>query len=92
MNKIKPSAGILSLCDISFSCYLAAYFNHMKRTTLERNIAGLLFVVVLVTFSFAQRDSKKMEKAYSATEVVQKRSLASQLPSQPAAENNNLHN
>lgn len=64
----------------------------MKRTTLERNIAGLLFVVVLVTFSFAQRDSKKMEKAYSATEVVQKRSLASQLPSQPAAEKNNLHN
>ena len=32
------------------------------------------------------------QEAYSATEVVQKRSLASQLPSQPAAEKNNLHN
>ena len=36
-----------------------------------------MFVAVLITFSFAQRDSKKMEqKVYTATEIIQKKTLA----------------
>jgi hypothetical protein len=49
----------------------------MKRSLIERNLVVLLFVAVLITFSFAQRDSKKMEqKVYTATEILQKKTLA----------------
>lgn len=37
----------------------------MKAILSERNIVVMLFVMVLVTFSLAQEDSKKMEKIYS---------------------------
>ena len=36
----------------------------MKRAILERNIVVLMFIMVLVTFSFADRDTKKLEKLY----------------------------
>ncbi len=38
----------------------------MKKLTTERYIVTLLFVAVLVTFSFAQKDSKKLDKLYSS--------------------------
>ncbi len=38
---------------------------HMKRARFERNIVVLLFVLVLVIFSLAERDSKKLNKLYS---------------------------
>jgi len=34
----------------------------MKKPPIERYIVTLLFVAVLVTFSFAQKDSKKLDK------------------------------
>lgn len=34
----------------------------MKSIFSERNVAVILFVMVLVTFSLAQEDSKKIEK------------------------------
>lgn len=37
----------------------------MNKPKLERNIAVLLFVMVLVVFSFAQRDTKKLEPLYT---------------------------
>lgn len=37
----------------------------MKAILSERNIVVVLFVMVLITFSLAQEDSKKMEKMYS---------------------------
>ncbi|HEV7782985.1 MAG TPA: hypothetical protein VGO58_17035 [Chitinophagaceae bacterium] len=37
----------------------------MKAILSERNIVVMLFVMVLITFSLAQEDSKKMEKIYS---------------------------
>ena len=37
----------------------------MKAILSERNIVVVLFVMVLVTFSLAQEDSKKMEKIYT---------------------------
>ena len=38
----------------------------MKVILSERNIVIALFVMVLITFSLAQEDSKKMEKGFSA--------------------------
>jgi hypothetical protein len=40
----------------------------MKRVILERNIAVILFILVLVAFSFADRDSKKLDQLYKRTE------------------------
>jgi hypothetical protein len=40
----------------------------MKPILSERNLVVVLFIMVLVTFSFAQEDSKKMTKMYSAKE------------------------
>lgn len=37
----------------------------MKQILSEKNIVVILFVLVLITFSLAQEDSKKMEKMYS---------------------------
>ena len=47
--------------------YLARFRLFMKKALAERNIVVLLFVLVLIVFSFAQRDSKKLEKLYSTT-------------------------
>jgi hypothetical protein len=45
----------------------------MKRALLERNIVVVLFILVLVTFSMAQRDSKKIEKIYTVAELVRQK-------------------
>ena len=37
----------------------------MRPILSERNIVVILFVMVLITFSLAQEDSRKMEKMYS---------------------------
>jgi len=37
----------------------------MNKPKLERYIAALLFIMVLVIFSFAQRDTKKLEPLYT---------------------------
>jgi hypothetical protein len=37
----------------------------MRSIFTEKNIVVILFVMVFITFSFAQEDSKKMEKMYS---------------------------
>jgi hypothetical protein len=36
----------------------------MKRLLTERNLVAILFVLVLITFSFAQNETKKMEQQY----------------------------
>ena len=36
----------------------------MKRLLTERNLVAILFVMVLITFSFAQNETKKMEQQY----------------------------
>ena len=36
----------------------------MNKALLERNIAAVLFVLVLVVFSFAERDTKKITEFY----------------------------
>lgn len=39
----------------------------MKRAVVERNIVVVLFVLVLVLFSFAEKDSKKLKQLYTVT-------------------------
>jgi hypothetical protein len=36
----------------------------LKKTFSERNLVIILFVLVLITFSFAQRESSKLDKIY----------------------------
>lgn len=40
----------------------------MKRAALERNIVVVLFVLVLIVFSFAERDSKKLDQLYKGAQ------------------------
>ena len=53
----------------------------MKAILSERNIVVVLFVLVLITFSLAQEDSKKMEKMYkggttaTAVSILTKRDM-----------------
>ena len=39
----------------------------MKKAILERNLVVILFVLVLVVFSLAERDSKKLERIYNSS-------------------------
>ncbi len=41
----------------------------MRSYLSEKNIVVVLFVLVLITFSLAQEDSKKMEEHYSGSSV-----------------------
>lgn len=48
--------------------YLAAAYSHfMKKLISEKNIAGVLFVLVMAAFSFAHEDSKKKDPQYNIT-------------------------
>ena len=46
----------------------------MNKKGIERNIVVLLFILVLVVFSFAERDSKKLERIYNTAQLLQKSS------------------
>lgn len=41
----------------------------MKRYLSERNLAGLLFIMVLIAFSLAHEDSKKKDPQYEANKI-----------------------
>jgi hypothetical protein len=41
----------------------------MKRVDVEKKIAVALFILVLITFSFAQRDSKRYNQTVSTVEA-----------------------
>lgn len=57
----------------------------MKTILSERNIVVVLFIMVFVTFSLAQEDSKKIEKMYSGVQAQNARFLVQQDPVIPAA-------
>jgi hypothetical protein len=62
----------------------------MKRILSENNIVVILFVMVLITFSLAQEDSKKMEKMYSgATTATVSGFLKQQVDSKNSNSNSN---
>lgn len=47
----------------------------MKQILSEKNVVVILFVMVLITFSLAQEDSRKMEKLYTGATSVSATSL-----------------
>lgn len=50
----------------------------MKTFLSERNIVVVLFIMVLVTFSLAQEDSKKIKKMYTGVQAQNARLLVQQ--------------
>ena len=51
----------------------------MKNLKAENKLVIALFIMVLVTFSFAQKDTKKLEQLY--TQVSSKQALLASTPS-----------
>lgn len=47
----------------------------MDKKGLERSLVVTLFVLVLVVFSFAERDSKKIERLYTTAQLIKNSSL-----------------
>lgn len=45
----------------------------MKRKVIEQSLVVLLFVLVLIVFSFAQRDSKKLDQLYKVAQLLQEK-------------------
>ena len=48
----------------------------MDKKKIERQIVVVLFILVLVTFSFAERDSRKLDRLYKTVHLIQKSSPA----------------
>jgi hypothetical protein len=42
----------------------------MKKAILEKTTVAVLFVLVIVVFSFAERDSKKLVQLYTKNPIV----------------------
>jgi len=55
----------------------------MKQTQLERNIAVFLFVAVLIAFSYAEEESKKIRTLYTKANPTKDTQVASKTPSNP---------
>ena len=57
-----PGIGVFKFIN-----YIAFNYSYviMKLLLTERNIAVVLFVMVLITFSLAQNETKKMEQLYN---------------------------
>jgi hypothetical protein len=47
----------------------------MKSILSEKNIVVILFIMVVITFSFAQEDTKKIEQLYSGVQASNARQL-----------------
>lgn len=44
----------------------------MKAKTVEQTLVVLLFLLVLVIFSLAEKDSKKLDRLYKTAQLIQK--------------------
>lgn len=58
---------------------------NMKTKKLEKTVAASLFLLVLVLFSFAERDSKKLDRLYKTAQLLRKtdQNPTVQLPPSP---------
>ena len=43
----------------------------MKKKAIEKKLVILLFLLVFVVFSFAERDSKKLDRLYKTAQLLQ---------------------
>lgn len=57
----------------------------MKKKIVEQKMVFLLFVLVLIVFSFAQRDTQKLDRLYQTAQTVQKTTLLQTVQAPPAA-------
>lgn len=55
----------------------------MKRNGIEKGLVIFLFVLVLVIFSFAERDSKKLDRLYNTAQLIQQKQLLEMACQQP---------
>ncbi len=54
-------------------CFILQLFRIiMNKNGFERNLVVLLFVLVLVVFSFAERDSRKLGRLYTIAQLLQR--------------------
>ncbi|HEY1021270.1 MAG TPA: hypothetical protein VGE06_03105 [Flavisolibacter sp.] len=58
----------------------------MNKKGIEKTLVVLLFVMVLVVFSFAQRETEKFDRLYRTTNLIQQQKLVQtvQTPTSPA--------
>lgn len=57
----------------------------MNKKGIEQSLVILLFVLVLVTFSFAERDSKRLDHQYKTAQLLQKKKPAATVRLLPSA-------
>lgn len=57
----------------------------MKTRKIENTLVVLLFFLVLVVFSFADRDSKKLDRLYKTVQLLQKDQPAPTVQLPPAS-------
>jgi len=58
------------MSNLRLNYYLATgYMTFMKSMLSERNFAAILFVMVLIAFSFAHEDSKKRDVFYNTSTI-----------------------
>ncbi|HZH63359.1 MAG TPA: hypothetical protein VEY10_00615 [Flavisolibacter sp.] len=56
----------------------------MNKQEIEKKFAVLLFALVLIIFSLAERDSKKLERLYTTAQLLKKSpSLLTEVATQP---------
>ena len=57
----------------------------MNRKVFENVLVVVLFLMVLVVFSFAQKDSKKLDRIYKTSQLIEKQNPVQtvQAPSSP---------
>jgi hypothetical protein len=71
-----------------FRFILQPFRLRMKKKVLEQLIVILLFILVLVVFSFAERDSRKLDRLYKTAQLVQKKVSTHTTQAPPASANN----
>jgi hypothetical protein len=64
----------------------------MKTNGIERILVILLFVLVLVVFSFAERDSKKLDRLYKTAQLLQKKKHTLTMVQLPPATSKTISN
>jgi HAMP domain-containing protein len=63
----------------------------MKRKGLEKLTVVVLFILVLILFAYAERDSRKLDRLYKTAQSLQQKSPAHtvQLPPAPTTKASN---
>jgi len=62
----------------------------MRRFITERNLVVVLFVMVVITFSFAERDTKKIEHLYIEAPPLYSPDPLADLKVKPVTQNVNV--